>query len=323
MLDIKIIILLIIGEIIAYLLYIPYLKREKINQMIRKDGPQKHLKKAGTPTMGGVVFGIFILIGYLICLVSNGQSIITPYNLIIIVSIIGYGLLGFFDDYLIIIKKDNKGIRPTPKFLIQLLIGLVIYGCLIINGHNSDINFFGITVNLYFGYGIFIMFYFSAITNAVNLLDGVDGLAGGACIIILLGGIIFAYYKHNLPLIYLGSISIFCLLGFLLFNFHPAKIFMGNTGSMVLGGLLAGYFLLLEAEFLIIVMGGILLIETLSDILQVVYFKITKGKRIFKMAPFHHHLELSGYSELQIDLIFWSFTLVMALVGVIMGVRLF
>ena len=139
----------------------------------------------------------------------------------------------------------------------------------------------------------------------------------------MIGSAIYAYYVNNTNILVLSVVSIIFIIGFMFYNIHPAKIFMGNTGSMILGALIAIIFIILKIEFLLLVMGMVLVIETLSDIIQVLYFKLTKGKRVFKMAPLHHHFELCGYSEWQIDLIFWMFSLVMSLVGVIIGVRLF
>lgn len=310
-------------ELLVYALFIPIFKKQKVAQSIREDGPKKHLLKSGTPTMGGIVFGIFILIMYFLLLLIEGKQIKTFNNLLIIISVIGYGIIGFIDDYLIVIKHNNKGINSNLKFILQLIIALIIYFIMLINNHNSSINFFGISINLSFLYGVFLMFFFSATTNAVNLSDGVDGLASGIVITILLGTMIYAYLRGNLEICLLSISSIITILGFMFYNINPAKIFMGNTGSMVLGGLLSCIFVVLKIEFLLPIMGFTLVLETLSDIIQVSYFKLTKGKRFFKMAPFHHHLELSNFSEWQIDLIFWSFNLVMALIGVIIGVRLF
>lgn len=310
-------------ELLVYLIYIPLLKKEKISQAIREDGPKKHLIKYGTPTMGGVIFGIFIIFCYLLVLFITKQPIFNYQNLLIIISIIGYGLIGFIDDYLIVVRHNNKGIKPNLKFILQLIVALVIYTILIINNHDSTINFFGKIINLSFFYGVFLMFFFSATANAVNLTDGIDGLASGVIITILLGTTIYSYLISNSEILLLSIVSIVTILGFMFFNINPAKIFMGNTGSMILGGLIACIFTILKIEFLLLIMGCALVIETLSDIIQVSYFKITHGKRIFKMAPLHHHLELLNYSEWQIDLIFWSFNLVMSLIGVILGVRLF
>ncbi len=310
-------------ELLFYQSLIPLLKKIKINQTVREDGPKKHIIKNGTPTMGGIIFSFFIIIFYFTFLFLFKLPINIYESLIIIISIIGYGLLGFIDDYLIVIKNNNKGISPKRKFLIQLLIASVIYGLLILNGHSSNLNFFGLDINLSFGYGIFILLFFTSVTNSVNLSDGLDALASGIVVTILIGCLIYSSFLGLDYLTILCVISLIAILGFMFFNFHPAKIFMGNSGSMALGGLLTCIFILMEKEVLLIIMGSALVIETLSDIIQVTYFKLTKGKRVFKMAPFHHHLELLNYSEWQIDLIFWSFSLAMSLIGVLIGVRLF
>ncbi len=310
-------------ELLFYLSFIPLIKKIKFNQTVRSDGPKSHIKKNGTPTMGGIIFTLFILIFYFSFLFLFKHPINLYESLIIIVSVLGYAFLGFIDDYLIVIKNNNFGISPTKKFLIQLLLALIIYGLLILNGHSSILNFFGININLAFGYGIFVMLFYSAVSNSVNLSDGLDALASGIVFTILIGCLIYTSYLGKTNLSILCIISMIAVLGFMFFNFHPARIFMGNSGSMALGGLLACIFILMGKEVLLIIMGSALVIETLSDIIQVSYFKITKGKRIFKMAPIHHHLELLNYSKWQIDLIFWSFSLAMSLIGVLIGVRLF
>ena len=315
--------IIFIIELLFYFSFIPLVKKIKINQTVRSDGPKRHIKKNGTPTMGGLIFTFFIIIFYFTTIFLLKYPLTIYEILIIIVSILGYALLGFYDDYLIVIKNNNFGISPTKKFLIQLLLALIIYGLLILSGHSSHLNFFGKNINLAFGYGIFIMLFYSAVSNSVNLSDGLDGLASGIVITILIGCTIYSLFLKLDYLTILSLISILAIINFMFFNFHPAKIFMGNCGSMALGGLLACLFVLMEKEVLLIIMGSALVIETLSDILQVFYFKLTKGKRLFKMAPIHHHFELLNYSEWQIDLIFWSFSLVMALIGVLVGVKLF
>ena len=313
----------IIVEIILYSLFIKVFKKQKIGQSIRKEGPKSHINKKGTPTMGGVIFGILILIGYLLSLKLIGEPISIYPTLVIIVTILGYGILGFLDDYLIVIKHNNAGISPSIKFIIQVIIAVIVFFILLNNNHSTVINIFGLKFDFTFVYGLFIVIFLSGTTNAVNLTDGLDGLASGTTITILIGAAIYAYYVNNTNILVLSVVSIIFIIGFMFYNIHPAKIFMGNTGSMILGAIIAVIFIILKIEFLLLVMGMVLVIETLSDIIQVLYFKLTKGKRIFKMAPLHHHFELCGYSEWQIDLIFWMFSLVMSLVGVIIGVRLF
>lgn len=313
----------LIIEIILYSLFIKVFKREHIGQSIRKEGPVTHNRKKGTPTMGGIIFGIFIIIGYLIGLKIVGEPVLNYSTMVVIISIIGYGILGFIDDYLIVVRHSNEGISPNMKFIIQVIIALIIFIVLLHNNHSTVINIFSFKIDILFIYGIFIVFFLASSTNAVNLTDGLDGLASGIVVTILLGTSIYAYYVKNMNMVVLSTISIIFILGFMFYNIHPAKIFMGNTGSMILGALIGAIFIVLKIEFLLLLMGMILVIEVLSDIIQVSYYKLTKGKRVFKMAPLHHHFELSGYSEWQIDLIFWMFSLVMSLIGVIVGVRLF
>lgn len=313
----------LIIEIVLYSFFIKVFKKQKIGQSIRKEGPKSHINKKGTPTMGGLIFGVLILIGYLLCLKLINEPINIYPTMVIIVTILGYGILGFLDDYLIVIKHNNDGISPTIKFIVQIIIAVVIFFILLNNNHSTVINIFGVKFDFTFVYGLFIIIFLSGTTNAVNLTDGLDGLASGIIITILIGTSIYAYYVNNLNILVLSVVSIIFIIGFMFYNIHPAKIFMGNTGSMVLGALISIIFIILKIEFLLLVMGIVLVIETLSDIIQVLYFKKTKGRRIFKMAPLHHHFELCGYSEWQIDLIFWMFSLVMSLVGVIIGVRLF
>lgn len=313
----------LIIEIVLYSFFIKVFKKQKIGQSIRKEGPKSHIIKKGTPTMGGLIFGVLILIGYLLGLKLINEPINIYPTMVIIVTILGYGILGFLDDYLIVIKHNNDGISPTIKFIVQIIIAVVIFFILLNNNHSTVINIFGVKFDFTFVYGLFIIIFLSGTTNAVNLTDGLDGLASGIIITILIGTSIYAYYVNNLNILVLSVVSIVFIIGFMFYNIHPAKIFMGNTGSMVLGALISIIFIILKIEFLLLVMGIVLVIETLSDIIQVLYFKKTKGRRIFKMAPLHHHFELCGYSEWQIDLIFWMFSLVMSLVGVIIGVRLF
>lgn len=313
----------LIIEIVLYSFFIKVFKKQKIGQSIRKEGPKSHINKKGTPTMGGLIFGVLILIGYLLGLKLINEPINIYPTMVIIVTILGYGVLGFLDDYLIVIKHNNDGISPTIKFIVQIIIAVVIFFILLNNNHSTVINIFGVKFDFTFVYGLFIIIFLSGTTNAVNLTDGLDGLASGIIITILIGTSIYAYYVNNLNILVLSVVSIVFIIGFMFYNIHPAKIFMGNTGSMVLGALISIIFIILKIEFLLLVMGIVLVIETLSDIIQVLYFKKTKGRRIFKMAPLHHHFELCGYSEWQIDLIFWMFSLVMSLVGVIIGVRLF
>lgn len=308
---------------ILYYLTIPILRRIKMGQIIRVDGPTRHLSKAGTPTMGGLIFIIGSLGVYLIFLQVLNLSIYTFESGLILISFLGYGFIGFFDDYLIVIKKNNRGISVKIKFFIQFLIALIIYLLYLKQGLSSTINLFGWHINIGFLFGIFILFFYVGVTNAVNITDGIDGLAGGLSLIAYGAYGVLAYHNNMMEAFYFTLALMSGLIAFFIFNFHPAKIFMGNTGSMALGGGLAGIALLLKMEVLLVIVGGVFVWETLSDIIQIWYFKKTKGKRIFLMAPFHHHLELKGWSEWKIDLIFWLIGFILALIGIYLGVKLF
>lgn len=324
----KIISSLVIGIILAvflFMMFIPYLHRLKFGQTIRVEGPKNHYKKNGTPTMGGVV----IIIGTILTLVIT-IFFVQPWKienfkqlLQLIIPFVSYGLLGFIDDYLIIVKKHNQGIKPKVKFLIMLIIAAIYYYFYLSLGMKNTINIFGEIVDVGFVYGIFLMIYMASVTNAVNITDGLDGLAGGLVIIALISFAGIALYQKNMIVLAFELALLATLIGFMIFNINPASIFMGNTGSYALGGALGGIAILLKVELLLLTIGIIFVVETLSVIIQIYYFKFTGGRRFFKMAPLHHHLELSGYTEWQIDLIFWSIGIIFGIVGLVMGVKLF
>jgi phospho-N-acetylmuramoyl-pentapeptide-transferase len=315
----------IVVSVILFMVFIPYLHRLKFGQTIRIEGPKEHYKKNGTPTMGGIV----IILGSLITLlvttfVTKAFEIESLKNIFLLLfPFIGYGLLGYLDDYLIIVKKNNQGVKPRIKFMLMLVLAGIYYYIYLSLGMPNTLNIFGKTIDLGFLYGIFILLFIAAVTNAVNITDGIDGLAGGLIVIALISLAGLAYYQdQKLTLAFILSL-IATVLGFMIFNVNPASIFMGNTGSYALGGALAAIAIVLKVEMLMLVIGIVFVIETLSVIMQVYYFKITKGKRIFKMAPLHHHFELSGYSEWQIDFIFWSVGIFFGIIGLVMGVKLF
>ena len=299
----------LIIEIVLYSFFIKVFKKQKIGQSIRKEGPKSHINKKGTPTMGGLIFGVLILIGYLLGLKLINEPINIYPTMVIIVTILGYGVLGFLDDYLIVIKHNNDGISPTIKFIVQIIIAVVIFFILLNNNHSTVINIFGVKFDFTFVYGLFIIIFLSGTTNAVNLTDGLDGLASGLLIIAFIGTLVLGLLKENLQITLYSSCLIASLLAFLIFNFNPAKIFMGNAGSLMFGSILATQFVLLEEEMMLLIIAFVFIIETLSVIIQVTYFKITKGKRIFLMAPLHHHYEKKGNSEVMVDLLFWIFGL--------------
>lgn len=315
----------IVVSVILFMVFIPYLHRLKFGQTIRIEGPKEHYKKNGTPTMGGIVIILGSLITLLVTIfVTKAFEIESLKNIFLLLfPFIGYGLLGYLDDYLIIVKKNNQGVKPRIKFMLMLVLAGIYYYIYLSLGMPNTLNIFGKTIDLGFLYGIFILLFIAAVTNAVNITDGIDGLAGGLIVIALISLAGLAYYQdQKLTLAFILSL-IATVLGFMIFNVNPASIFMGNTGSYALGGALAAIAIVLKVEMLMLVIGIVFVIETLSVIMQVYYFKITKGKRIFKMAPLHHHFELSGYSEWQIDFIFWSVGIFFGIIGLVMGVKQF
>ena len=294
---------------------IPILRKIKFGQNIREDGPQKHLIKQGTPTMGGLI----IVIGFSLSLILIGiiNLNLKVYDLLkLLIPCYIYLLIGFIDDFLIIIRNNNKGISPKLKILLQVL-GLLVYYSIFLKDHNTTVNLYFTKINLNKLYFFFVLLIYVSCTNAVNLTDGLDGLASGLLIIAFIGTLILGILKQNYSITLYSSCLISSLLSFLIFNFNPAKIFMGNAGSLMFGSILATQFVLLEEEMLLLIIAFVFIIETLSVIIQVTYFKITKGKRIFLMAPLHHHYEKKGNSEVMVDLLFWLFGLIALLLLII------
>ena len=310
--------------------FIEKLKKLKVGQVIRREGPETHYSKAGTPTMGG----LFIIASILAALFIWGD-LSNPYVLICIFSLLSFGFVGFLDDYLKIKKKDSKGIGAKRKFLLQVLFAFVIAVALVkAMGPKATVLQFPffkrLTPDLGWLYIPFAVFVIVGCSNAVNLTDGLDGLAivpvsmcAGAYALIayLAGHSKFAKYLHIFYVPGAGEVAVVAAavvgagLGFLWFNAHPAEVFMGDTGSLSLGALLGTMALATKHELLLPIFGGIFVIETLSVILQVAYFKATGGKRIFKMAPFHHHVEKQGVPEPKIIVRFWIVSLIFVLIG--------
>ncbi len=298
---------------IVGLFVMPILKKFKVGQVVRDDGPKEHLKKQGTPTMGGII----MLIVLVVILAIN--SIKYPTLLLAIVSILGFGLVGFIDDYKKLVKKNTKGLSPLKKiFGLVLVTAIFIFMYLKVFNLGTDITipFISSPITLSVGtFIVFIAFILIGTSNAVNLTDGLDGLASGVVAIIMTFFTIVAVKNSNTEMIILGASSVGTCLGFLLFNFHPAKVFMGDTGSLALGGAVAAIAIIMKMEVYLAIVAFVCIIDTLSVILQVTYFKLTKGKRIFKMAPFHHHLELSGMKETKVVILFWVITAILCFVA--------
>ena len=293
---------------------IPFLRKLKFGQSIRDEGPKSHMKKAGTPTMGGLIIVGSILIS---SLVIGGlyEAIGLEISLLLLVTI-GFGLLGFLDDYIKVVKKRNLGLTSKQKFFGQVFIAVVVYVVLVQTGLSTDIRLPGTEWALDIGwfYLPLMIIMLVGTSNAVNLTDGVDGLVAGSSVLAFgaFAGIAFSFGETEVALFSIAVVG--ASLGFLLFNANPAKVFMGDTGSLALGGALAMIAILTKAELALIIIGGVFVVETLSVMLQVVSFK-TRGKRIFKMSPIHHHFELSGWGEWRVVLTFWTAGLVLAVTG--------
>ena len=319
--QIKILLLSFVITIITSLAIIPILKKLKVGQMERTEGPQSHLGKQGTPTMGGIIMilVITVLTGFL-CYdyIKDNQSSVAK-NLIPIAAVsIGFGLVGFIDDFKKLVLKNTKGLSPSLKML-GLLIISVIYVLYLINGLNLGTEMYVPILKQYVNLPIYFYIPFAIVvilgtTNAVNLTDGIDGLSSSVCTIIITCLTIIATMFEIKEIVVFGAVVIGAVLGFLMFNIHPAKVFMGDTGSLFLGGVISGIALYLKMPLILLVIAIIPVIETLSVIIQVAYFKKT-GKRVFKMAPIHHHLELSGWKENQVVMLFSVITLVASVIG--------
>lgn len=295
---------------------IPFLHKIKFGQVEREEGLASHKAKGGTPTMGGIVF---VLTPVIVSLLLQPQSLYNTEMMIVILAYLGYALIGFIDDFIIVVRKNNEGLKPSYKFALQSILAVLFYFIYqSIAATTLYIPILHITWEMGLLYFLLIFIMFTAESNAVNFTDGLDGLCAGTSLIALFPYIIFALLQEKYELaIFLLAVS-GSLLGYLKFNMHPAKIFMGDTGSLALGGLLAASAMILKQELLLVVIGGVFLAEMLSVVIQVTYYKRTK-KRIFKMAPLHHHFEMSGYRETQVVIMFWGAGLLCAILGLILA----
>lgn len=303
-------------------LFIPLLKRMKFGQSIREEGPKSHMVKSGTPTMGGLTFLIStILLSAIACFFVEDNG---PLILLILVTV-GFGLIGFVDDYIIVVKKNNQGLTSKQKFLFQIIIAILFYvvsnvlGLLSLS-NEINIPFTDIGIPLSIFYVIFIIFWQVGFSNAVNLTDGLDGLATGLSIIAFSCYFYLAMVQGATAMAYFSAILIGSLCGFLLYNKNKAKLFMGDTGSLALGGVIATVSIMLNQELTLIFIGFVFVVETLSVMMQVTSFKLT-GKRIFKMSPLHHHFEMVGWSEWKIVTMFWIVGILTGLIGIYLGVN--
>lgn len=316
---------------------INYLRKKQIGETIKEVGPQSHFSKAGTPTMGGIIIILCVVIPVLLW-----SDITSTYILLVLFGTICLSIVGFVDDYLKVVKKYPNGLIANYKLLGQVIVGLIVGAAIYFLPEFSRFNsettlpfFKNLNFDFSYLYIPAVIFIITATSNAVNLTDGLDGLAIGTMIIVMLTLAVMSYVSGNviyadyLNIIYLegsGELTVFIAaligagLGFLWFNFYPAQVFMGDTGSLALGGAFGIMAILIKKELLIPILGGIYFIETLSVIIQRLYFRYTKkkygeGRRVFKMAPIHHHFELKGWQEPKIVIRFYIITIILAIVS--------
>ena len=299
---------------------IKYLHVLKFGQAIREEGPQSHMHKKGTPTMGGISFIIAIVISLIVAMFLDSSNI--KYYVLFIYTTISFSIIGYIDDMLIVVKKKNDGLAPRKKLMLQIIFSVIFY--ILVTFIYKDVNYIHIPVfdynlNISYFYIIFLVFWQTGFSNAVNLTDGLDGLATSVTIITTSTFALLAYKENNFPVLVFCLTIVGALVGFLLFNRNPAKIFMGDTGSLALGGILAAISVILHKEVAFLFIGLVYILETLSVIIQVAYFKKT-GKRIFKMSPLHHHFELSGYGEVKTVYIFVIIAVISSAIGYFVGV---
>ena len=311
-----------LGAVILGLFLIPGLKRMKVGQRISVFVGESHRKKEGTPTMGGFIFIIPTLLATLLLLLTNKMEYTTNLGIVLAV-FIGYAILGFLDDYLSIKRKGNEGLTEFQKIVGQVIIALVFFFMYMKNGGQTAlvVSTLGIHIEMGWIYGLFILFLLVGGSNAVNLTDGLDGLAGG------LSAIAFIAFSLISMVVGFEDMGIFTfiltgsLLGFLVYNTNPAKVFMGDTGSLALGGVMVAIAILTHREITLAVVAGIFILETLSDILQFIWIYAFK-KKLFLMAPLHHHFEKLGWAERDIVKLFWVGGLILAMAGIFFGVWL-
>ena len=306
-----------IGFLIVIILgpiFIPMLARFKFGQTVRDEGPQSHLAKNGTPTMGGVMMIVAILItGLTRATISKGL-------IVGLICIVGFGFVGFLDDFIKIKMKRSLGLKAYQKIILQFAHALYIAYYQYSASPSATqlvIPFTNHIINLGIWYIPFMMIFIIGTVNAVNLTDGLDGLASGVTLIVSCFFVLFAVSISNSDVAILAAATAGACLGFLGFNSYPAKVFMGDTGSMALGGAVVAFATLTNSPLIIIIVGFIYLAEALSVMIQVTYFKLTNGKRIFKMAPLHHHFEQCGWPETRVVFVFWIVTVVLCWIGVL------
>ena len=314
--DLSIVLSILLGFVVSAVagrLLIPGLRRLKAGQAIKEIGPTWHMTKQGTPTMGGLMFIIAIAVVLVVIgwkdLMAGRLGGLYTYLFALV-----FGAIGFLDDYMKVKKKENTGLTAGPKFLLQLAAAIVFTILLRNEGYLSPdlyIPFVNVTFQLpWVVYMVFAAFVMVGTVNAVNITDGIDGLSSSVTVPVAMFFTIVAVQWDRGEIGVVSGALVGGLLGFLIYNFHPAKVFMGDTGSLFMGGMVCGLAFALDMPLILILVGIIYIAETLSDIIQVTYFKATHGKRIFRMAPLHHHFEMGGWSEVKLVVVFTSVTVV-------------
>ena len=310
-----------VATILLGFIIIPILRKLKVGQIERDDGPQSHLKKQGTPTMGGIIMMITMIIvvtGIYVFLSIQSEREIANRLIPMLILTMGFGVIGFIDDFKKLVLKNTKGLKPSYKMLGLLLVS-VIYVVYLVEGLQIGTDTYIPILKIYINIPIYLYIPFAIIvilatTNAINLTDGIDGLSSSVSAIIITCLTVIGMITGRKEIAIFGSIVIGSVLGFLMFNLHPAKVFMGDTGSLLLGGVISAMALYLKIPLLLLIIALVPVLETLSVIIQVAYFKKT-GNRIFKMAPLHHHFELSGWKESKVVIVFSLITLVLCVIG--------
>lgn len=313
-----------LASLILGLIIVPILKKNHIKQRVSIYLEEEHKKKDGTPTMGGIIFILGAFLSSVALLILNKISI--SYNLTTVLFVfLSYAFIGFTDDYLSIKKGNNEGLKPYQKIIMQLIVAVVFFFLYMKGGNDPYLEIYTLNIKIDMGwfFGVFILFVLLGGSNAVNLTDGLDGLAGGLSAIAFLSLGIISYGSGWVE--GYEDIAIFCfvlvgsLLGFLLFNTHPAKVFMGDTGSLALGATLATVAIITDHELTLLGIMGVFIVETLSVILQVIWVKLL-NRKLFLMTPLHHHFEKLGYSESDIVKGFWVVGFLLAMAGIAFGV---
>ena len=319
----KAIFAIMIGFLISVtlgLIMIPFLKKIKVGQKISVFVGESHRKKEGTPTMGGLIFIIPTIVATIGLILTDKISYTSNLGIVLLV-FLGYACIGFLDDFLSIRKGNNEGLTTYQKLLMQVLIAIGFFYIYMRSGGQTSLVIGTLHIDIEMGwlYGLFILFVLVGASNAVNLTDGLDGLAGGLSAIAFIAYALIALFIGQEDMGFFSIVLVGSLMGFLMFNAYPARVFMGDTGALALGGALATVAILTQREVTLLLVGIVFIIETLSVIIQVAYFKRTK-KRIFLMAPIHHHYEKKGYEEPDIVKAFWTVGMIFAVLGILFAV---